>query len=140
MNAIELSKEYYSEILEPSIREFCPDCLNRIAVGLFGDGSQCLGYDDEVSRDHDWGIRVCILLRRHDYELFANRLRIVISEAPQEYRGYETSWHWLVQRGGVLEILPWFRGLLGDRAIPVKPLDWLSIKEHELLSATNGEI
>ena len=29
---------------------------NRIAVGMVGEGSDCYGFDDEISMDHDYGI------------------------------------------------------------------------------------
>ena len=140
MNGMELSKNYYYEVLEPRIRSRCPRCLDRIAVGLFGYGSQCLGFDDEVSRDHDWGLRVCILLSGEDYPTLYRDLEAVLREAPSQHRGVETSWESLGTRGGVLETDEWFRDLWDGKEIPRRPVDWLAIREHELLLATNGEI
>ena len=53
MKGLELAKAYYEEYGRPMIREKFPDYEGRIAVGLAGEGSECFGYDDEISRDHD---------------------------------------------------------------------------------------
>ena len=135
-----MSKSYYYEILEPRIHSDCPQCLERIAVGLFGPGSQCLGFGDEISRDHDWGLRVCILLNDEDYRNLSADLERVLKESPQSYQGLKTSWEWMGPRGGVLNTKKWFDSLLDEKGIPKSPVDWLSIAEHCLLLATNGEI
>ena len=140
MNGLELSRGFYHEVLEPRIRSDCPQSMDRIAAGLFGHGSQCLGFDDDISRDHDWGPRACILLNDEDYLSLGPGLKNVLGNAPEEYRGFRVSHDWLGPRGGVLNTREWFTGLLGGRAIPARPADWLPIQEHELLWATNGEI
>jgi len=40
----------------------------------------------------------------------------------------------------VLDVNRWFSTLLGGRNIPRRPVDWLDIREYELLHATNGEV
>ena len=60
MKALELSRRYYFDCCEPVLRREVPELLPRLAAGLVGEGSDCFGYDDELSRDHDWGLRVCL--------------------------------------------------------------------------------
>jgi hypothetical protein len=140
MNGLELSKNYYYEIVAPRIQSDCPQCFERSAAGLFGHGSQCLGFDDEISCDHDWGVRFCILLNNEDYHNLSSVLERLIKGLPTEYQGFSLSLEGLEPRGGVVKINEWFKGLLNANEIPKKPIDWLSIQEHELLLATNGEI
>ena len=55
MKGLELCELYYKEVGAPMIAGKFPGYEEKIAVGLVGDGSECFGYDDELSRDHDWG-------------------------------------------------------------------------------------
>ena len=62
MNGLELSRAFYEEHGAPLLHEQFPEAEGLIAVGLIGSGSECLGFDDEVSRDHDFEPGFCLLL------------------------------------------------------------------------------
>ena len=51
MNGLELAEQYYEEYGRPLIAEHFPAHQGRIAAGLVGEGSECLGFDDELSRE-----------------------------------------------------------------------------------------
>ncbi len=55
VSGMELCRAYYETHGRAMIHEKFPQYEARIAVGLAGEGSDCFGYDDETSRDHDWG-------------------------------------------------------------------------------------
>ena len=52
MSGLDLSRRFYEQAVRPLI----PGIPH--AAGLLGDGSEVLGFDDEVSTDHDFGSRV----------------------------------------------------------------------------------
>jgi hypothetical protein len=54
VKGLELAEKYYRTYGESMIREQFPEWEGMIAVGLTGSGSECYGYDDEVSEDHDF--------------------------------------------------------------------------------------
>ena len=67
----------------------CPRHLEAAACGRFGMGSECLGMDDAVSRDHHWGPKVDILLpdglfRETDPAIWAK----VAERFPASFRGF----------------------------------------------------
>ena len=66
---LELSQEYYETIGRPVLEELFPAYMDKIAVGLVGEGSECFGYDDMISMDHDYGPSFCIWLTKKDYEV-----------------------------------------------------------------------
>ena len=65
MNGMEISRAYYEAFGKPMLAEF-PGILPYAAAGLLGSGSECLGFDDEVSRDHDFEPGFCIFLPSED--------------------------------------------------------------------------
>ena len=73
MKGLELARRFFLDIALPAFRDKAPDALGRMAFGFAGLGSECYSFEDEISRDHDWGPRVCIwvpeeLYRKHGVE------------------------------------------------------------------------
>jgi hypothetical protein len=60
VNGIEIAERYYRDEVAPRLGD------RRHAAALLGAGSEVLGYDDEVSPDHDFGPRVQIFYPEHD--------------------------------------------------------------------------
>ena len=66
MKGLEIARAYYEEYGEPMLRERFPALMPFIAAGLTGSGSECWGFDDEVSRDHDFEPGFCLFLPGED--------------------------------------------------------------------------
>ena len=62
MKGLELSRAYFEEYGLPMLREQFPDWVGRIAAGLIGSGSECFGFDDAISQDHDFEAGFCLFL------------------------------------------------------------------------------
>ena len=75
MNGLELCRQYWENVGKPAFAAACPEVLERAAVGLVGEGSECFGFDDEISRDHDWGPGFCVWLTPEDFHAFEHRHR-----------------------------------------------------------------
>ena len=63
----EKSRRFFNNEVAPMIRGSFRAYETRIAVGIAGEGSDCFGYDDLISRDHDFGTGVCLWLTDKDY-------------------------------------------------------------------------
>lgn len=146
-NGMELCRLYYDRYKD-RLLHLVPGFENHIAAGLVGEGSECFGWDDEFSRDHDWGPGFCIWLTDQDYSYFGTILQeeyerlpgVLRQEAsPDELAGFRR----LVtpqgkDRVGVMRISDFYQRLLGLKGLPEKESDWLYIPEERLAAATNG--
>ena len=81
---LKLSGMFYEEVVQPILTEAYPG-LDTTAA-LIGAGSEVLGFDTPMSRDHDWGPRLFLFLSENDaarVRLGARRQR---DHAPQTTR------------------------------------------------------
>lgn len=141
MRGLELAERYFTVCGLPLLDDAFSEIRERTAAGLIGLGSECLGFDDELSRDHDWGPGFCLWLTAADYEQFGRLLTDAYQNLPKVFEGFErqTS-EWGNGRVGVFETGTFFRGLIG-RTDPPKTLhDWLRIQEANLSTATAGKV
>lgn len=142
MKGLELSRLYYEEYGAPMIAREFPHLASRAAAGLVGDGSECLGYDDEVSRDHDFEPSFCIWLTDEDYEKYGFALGKAYSSLPREFMGYKRGTESPTggRRRGVFSIKGFYSRFLGSGSAPASYEHWLSIPEYSLRAATSGEV
>ena len=144
MRGLELSERFYLEYGEPMLKERFAHLLPLIAVGLVGGGSECLGYDDETSQDHDFEAGFCIFLpdearvdRRAEFEL-----ERAYASLPREFMGYRRSILSPVggNRHGVMRTAQFFEGKTGTPDGKLSLRDWFFLPEQSLLEATDGKI
>ena len=144
IKGLELSERFYKEYGEPMIKNEFPHLLDKIAVGLVGAGSECLGYDDDISTDHDFEAGFCILLP--DEETVDRRSAFLLERAysklPREFMGYKRSLISPVggNRHGVIRIGELLKAKTGTEDGELELFDWFYVPEQSLIEATNGKI
>ena len=144
MRGLELARAYYEAHGRPMLETRFPQLLPHIAVGLFGSGSECFGYDDERSRDHDFEPGFMLLLPGEDAvdRRSAFLLERAYAQLPREFMGLRRG---LVQpvggpRRGVLRAAEFFADKVGAPDGVLTVGQWLSTPEYALAEAVNGEI
>ena len=144
MNGLELSERFYLDCVKPMLETEFSDLLGQLAIGLFGSGSECGGFDDEVSTDHDFEPGVCILLPDESIvdRQTAFRLERAYCKLPKEFLGYRRSGIAPVggARHGVLRTADVFSEKVGASDGILTVAQWLTVPEHALFEATNGRI
>ena len=140
-SGMELCEAFYEEFGIPMIKEKFPDYEGMIAVGLVGEGSECFGFDDEVSRDHDFGPGFCLWLTDQVYDEIGEALQKEYDKLPSTYMGvtrFTTAK--AAKRVGVFRISDFYEGLLGIKSAPVTQNQWLFLEDYRLATATNGKV
>ena len=139
MKGMDICQKYYEAYGKTMIDEKFPDEKKYMAIGMFGFGSDCLGYDDTISRDHDFGPGFCILLPSDIYQKIGHSLQEAYNQLPQEFMGLRRIESTHGQgRVGVFETESFFEQFL--YRIPSSLEEWLYVDENALLACTNGRI
>ena len=144
MNGLALAQAFYHTHGEPMLREQFPQVVPLIAVGLCGSGSECFGYDDEISRDHDFEPGFCLFLPGEEVvdRRTAFLLERAYSKLPKEFLGYQRNPLNPVggNRHGVIRMADFFRDKTGSPDGTLSLMDFCRIPEQSLAETTNGEI
>ncbi len=139
LTGMALCREFYEAYGRPMIAEKFPEYEGKIAVGLVGKGSDCFGYDDIQSRDHDWGPEFCMWVSKETFEAIGEDLKRAYEELPQEFQGYKRV-PGLQERGrrGVFTVEGFFEQHLG--ASCYEQVNWHEAADYALANVANGEI
>ena len=141
---------FYEEQIAPMIHKEFGTYEERIAVGVVGEGSDCFGYDDEISRDHDFGIGVCLWLTEEDAKLIGEQLQQRYQETliewysknPKRNEGRETLNDRLNMRRGVNTVRGFYENILGVPVDPRNPVmssaAWFYTDDWKFATVTNG--
>lgn len=155
ITGMELCRRYYEEYGKPMIAEKFHAYESSIAVGLVGKGSDCFGFDDLQSRDHDYGPRFVMWVTKKVYDQIGVELEEAYEALPNSFMGVDRveTFHGR-DRAGVMIIEDFYKNTLGfdligtllqaDENLDKENLDtikcWLSVHDYALAAAVNGEV
>ena len=144
MKGLELARAYYEAYGAPMIREQFPETERWIAAALTGSGSECYGYDDEISRDHDYEPGFCLFLPGEELvdRATAFRLERAYARLPDTFAGFQRQKLQPVggSRHGVFRMDDYFTEKIGTVPEKLTGEDWLRIPEEALAEAVNGTV
>lgn len=144
MKGLEISRAFWEEHGKPMLEGKFPELMGLIAVGLVGAGSERYGYDDELSRDHDFEHGFCIYLPSE--ERVSRRQEFLLGRAyeslPKEFMGFRRSLFNPAggNRHGVFRTEEVFRAMTGRSGKPEGWRDFLQVPDEALAEATNGAV
>lgn len=138
--ALDLTEAYVRDVALPNLDLQVPELMPYVALGLVGNGSECFGYDDEISRDHDWGVDFFVWVSSNDAEAIDKladwKSRLFKDYSPRHLReksnyGAATS---------VMSVGDFYRSIIGLEDAPQSIQQWMRIPEESLAMATNGRM
>lgn len=144
VSGLELNRAFYHEVVGPIVGSV------PHAACLLGPGSDVMGFDTEMSMDHDWGPRGQILVAEGDREFVLTKLN---AELPSHFREHpvffsvnEDGTTHMDEAGSrhrveVASLAGFLSRVLG---VPVARewtvADWLSVSQQRLLEATADNV
>ena len=144
MKGLELSKRYFESFGRPMLEKDFPELLPFLCAGLFGSGSECFGFDDDISKDHDFEPGFCLFLP--DERIVDRRTAFLLERAysklPREFEGFSRPRLSPAggARKGVFRTAEFFSEKIGTPDGVLTAKQWLTMPEQLLAETTNGEI
>ncbi len=142
MKGLELSRKYFEQYGLDMLQSKFPEYKDRIAAGLVGQGSERYGFDDEISRDHDFCAGFCLWLEDDDCDKIGFELMKEYNKLADSFLGFPTREKQKSgeTRYGVMKISEFFSSLVGENYENLTDDDYLYMPSNYLADATNGEI
>lgn len=146
MNGRELSKFYFFEQGLPLLHKEYPDLTGRVAAGLLSGegimagGSEVAGFDDEISRDHNWGPRFFLIMAEDDCRSVGDEVQAYLeAELPEECHGFRLSpASFSENKCHIVTPEQIARANVGHATPPSRDAEWLAIPEHRLFELTSS--
>jgi Domain of unknown function (DUF4037) len=166
LTGLDLSEQYFKEIVRPLLKSRFPSIA--MSAGLLGDGSEVIGFDTPMSRDHDWGPRVMLFLPESDQAKYSCQInKLLQAELPEQFLGYSTRFatpnqiaelrankesgqenlnniaaaHSAMHSVELLSIQHFIsRQINFDLNGEIEPADWLTFSEQKLATITGGRV
>ena len=140
----ELARLFHADVVGPLLARAMPGL--RYAAGRLGSGSDVLGFDDEMSRDHDWGCRLTLLVDECDRDAVPQVSELLERELPESYRGFPVRFPvtWspsLSHQVDVATLAGFAASRLGVDPVPgLSVPDWLILTGHSVLEVIAGPV
>jgi len=147
---LEKSRALYENYGKKMLQDYFSDYKDRIAVGLVGEGSDCFGFDDAISTDHDYEPGFCMWLFQSDYEKIGKSLQKKYEELVQRHCQGNGVNLFLSDRRGVFSVNEFYNRILGTdidfemnvsmAESRIRDFPYEKIGEYQLATAVNGEV
>ncbi len=139
LSGMELCERYFNAFGRPMLKRNFSGYLDSIACGLAGEGSECLGFDDNLSADHDYGPSFCIWTDLPDD--ICQSLQKAYDLLPKTYMGMkrlETPTG--KGRTGVVKTSDFLKKFTGFDHVPAGSEEWQYTSDELLACAVNGRV
>ena len=151
-NGLKISETFFEEYGLPMLEKNFPEYKDNIAAGLVGQTSECFGYDDYISRDHDYEPGFCLWLPEElkkeigdelqkaydalpvEQFILNHRADVGMAEPSRIMTGARS------HRVGVHSIEEFYYEHTGMTSAPVTTQDWLATPQMHLAEAVNGKV
>ena len=144
MKGLEISRLYFEQFGRPMLEKEFGDIMNDIAVAVCGSGSDCFGFDDEISRDHDFEPGFTVFLPEEGVvdRKTAFELERAYSKLPREFMGLERSLIAPVGgvRRGVVRLSDFLISKTGTYDGVLSEEEWILLPQNSLAETVNGEV
>ncbi len=137
MNGLERARLLYEQFGKKLIKEQFPQYEDRIAAGLVGHGSECFGFDDTLSLDHDYDGGFCLFLTDEDDLKIGVALSRAYNELLKEHGTDSQKTLLGGNTRGVQTINGFYARYLGGNPLKT-PSQWLCVPSYAIAEATNG--
>jgi hypothetical protein len=140
----ELARRFFTDVAEPLLSRALPGL--RYAAARLGSGSDVLGLDDAMSRDHDWGCRLTLLVDEDARDQVPRISAILEDELPERFGEFPVRFPvtWdssLSHKVEVATVADFTASRLGvDPSGGLSVLDWLSVTGQSVLEVTAGPV